>query len=149
MSEQFEKFNFTEKNERLKSREVFTDDFDVIGPDDEIDCLEALPVSCAVMTIAKPEQNIAGMSHFSLGLNKEGVGDLVNQFQNKLKKFGLNISDCKIRFFNAGDILSAEIKSSLPFHNIELPPSEWMEAEGIRINKNTGEVTFFSLIESK
>lgn len=149
MPEQFEKINFIENKDKLKSREVFTDDSEVIGVDDEADYLEALPVSCAVMTVSKPEQNIAGMSHFSLGLKEEGVRDIINQFQYKLRKFGLSISDCQIRIFNAGDIFSAEIKSGLVPHNVELPSSELMEAEGIRINKNTGEVTFFSLVESK
>jgi hypothetical protein len=130
----------------LKSREVFTDDVEVIGGNDEAECLEALPLYCAIMTMANPDKKTVGMAHFSLGLEQEGVQNLVNQLQHKLLGYGLKISDCQIRLLNAGNILSAEIKVELTSRKIAFPNSEMMEAEGIRINRNTGEVTFFSLI---
>ena len=138
-----------ERNEQFRSREVFTDDVEVIGEGDSVEYLEAFPLSCAVMIAARPEQRIAGMAHFSLGLKEDGVRDLINQLQYKLQKVGLKISDCQLRLFNAGDILSAEMKISLDYYRVDLPGSENMKAEGVRIDKNTGEVSFISLMSGK
>ncbi|MFA5358660.1 MAG: hypothetical protein WC310_02450 [Patescibacteria group bacterium] len=136
-------------SEKIKSREVFTDDLDIIGEKDNIDYLEALPISCAIITLAKPERKIAGMLHLSLNLENGITEDLINQLKYRLKSYGLKISDCQIRLFNAGDIISAGIKVALSSHQINMPRSEILEKPGVKINKNTGEVSFFSLFPDK
>jgi hypothetical protein len=130
--------------EHFKSREVFTDDTDVIGPKDEVEYLEALPISCAVITTANSKSQIAGMAHLSLGLEQEGVTSLIDELAQKLKTAGVEISSSSLRVLNAGNILSVEIKNGLEKHQVAVPQSEMIPMPGIKLNKKTGEVTFFN-----
>ncbi len=98
------------------------------------------------MIVKKPEQHIAGLAHFSLGLYEVGVDNLILELERQLEQHGVNLVDCQLKIFNADESLSHEINTSLLKRNISAPASEWMEAEGIRINKQTGEISFFSLI---
>ena len=128
--------------EKIKSREVFTDDVEVIGSSDETEVLEALPIYCAVLTAAMPEQQVAGIAHLSLDLKAEGVAAKISELKIKLETKGVQLSASQIRLLNAGDILSAEINAAIGFKiDSEIIPAEY---QGVRVNKKTGEVTFFT-----
>ena len=134
------------ESEKLKSREVLTDDVDAIGPTDNVDSLEAIPVGCAVMTASKSDQQVAGMAHISINV-EEGPGSLVSQLNLRLQQLGVKLGDCQMRLFNAGDeLLLGNLRAGLTFNKANMPSSESIPAEfqGVRINKKTGEVTFFS-----
>ncbi len=130
--------------EHFNSREVFTDDTDVIGPNDEVEYLEALPLTCAVVTATKSESQVAGMAHLSLGLRQKGVNMLIDDLVRRLKVAGVDISNASLRVLNAGDILSGEIKNGLEKHKITPPQSEVVPMPVIRLSKKSGEVTFFN-----
>lgn len=49
--------------ETSESREVYTDDLAVIGPEDEVKTLEASPIGCGIMTISNKEHQVVGMIH--------------------------------------------------------------------------------------
>lgn len=128
---------------RPKSQEVFTDDTCVIGPNDEIEILEAIPISCTVLIVAKPEIGIAGIAHLSLGLGADGVTEKINELKSKLSVFGLEFSSSHARLFNAGDVLTTEIHNALEDKSLlsEIIPAEF---QGVRVDKKTGKVSFFS-----
>jgi len=132
--------------EKIKTREVFTGDANVIGPDDDADNLEALPVTCAILTAARPEQHTVGLAHFGLGLRQRGTSELMNQFAHKLQRAGVTLSDCRLRMFSGDEMQWQEIKEALHSYNATLPEPEFLQLDGIRINKHSGEVSFFSLL---
>lgn len=133
------------KKENIKSREVFTDDCDVIGPEDKEDYLEASPTTCGLMTFSDKEKELVGIIHMSFLNNEEGVDELVDLANIRLEKFGLTLKDCERRFFQGTDILVDNLRKVLKNKTIDMPIPESMPEPSLKINKKTGEVEFFTL----
>lgn len=135
--------------EKIKSKEVFTDDCAVVGPEDNFDFLEALPLSCIILTASLPEKKIAGMAHFSLNPYEDDyVLNLTRELKRKLESKKIDVSKCELILFGGSDILFSAIKKALKEEKMSEPHEEYINADQgdwIRIDKNTGEFSFFYL----
>lgn len=145
--ENFESKIFRNKQERDKTREVFTDETVVIGPQDEALALEAFVVSCALFVVVNKKDGIIGISHLSLGSKQEGIDLLIEELNIGLKNKGTKLEDCERHLFDAGEIIEKEIKNSLSEYGQIIPEIEDLPLPGLRIDKKSGEITFFHSFE--
>lgn len=130
--------------ELQKSQEVSTDDFVVIGPEDETKTLEVSPTACGIMTLSNKEHQVVGMIHFSLYQELNLTRELINGTTRALRKRGLGLGDCELRFFHGSSHLVDNLRVVFEEKGVAGPTIETMGHTSIRIDKQTGEVSFFS-----
>jgi hypothetical protein len=122
------------------SAEVFTDDVKIIGPSDSVEQLNAYTVSCGVLTLDNREKGIVGLIHISLGGD---ISDIFNFASLQAKGYGTELDKLQMRRFKGSETIWAGVKKELALYNIKLPEWETTIDPGIKIDKSTGEVSFY------
>lgn len=130
-----------ESGEAPKSKEVFTDGVEFIGPVDSEETLQAYTALCGVLTMYNKEKRIAGMLHISLGADP---GEILGEAVYKARGLGLSLADFEYRRFKGQYPIWENSEAIFEQYGIELPPQEDVPNPGIRINKNTGEITHYA-----
>ncbi len=133
--------NPNELSELPKSKEVFTDSAEFVGQHDQERLLEAYTVSCGVVTLDSRENNVAGILHLSEGGRAEEV---LGEAIYKAKLQGLQLSDFSLRRFKGSETIWKNAEQAFSKLGLKLPPWEVTMEPGIRIDKNTGEVEFYT-----
>lgn len=128
-----------------KREEVITDSVRFVGPDDETMELEAIPITCAISVFTSPENHVAGILHLSYGANFSGAKKLAQQAAAEAARLGVDIKDVLVRVFNAGKITEPQLKNAFESIGVPMPRVEVFSETGVRVNKDTGRVSFFNL----
>ena len=121
------------------NREVYTDSADFIGPKDTEMCIEAFTVSCGVITFHN-EQGVAGIIHVSMG---DKVQKVLGEAIYKAQSQGLQLGDFTLRRFKGSEQIWRDTEKAFANFGLKLPKWETTIEPGIRINKSTGEVSFY------
>ena len=132
-----------------ESKEVFTDSAEVIGPRDTALYLEAMPLSCSVLTSYDAEAKVAGMAHISISALEESTDITIAGLQAKLEAAGSNVQKSTLRYFTHIGLedQNADIADSLERRGATVPPPEPFPERArlvVRIDKLSGAVDFKS-----